>query len=266
MNAEKLTEDFSAITEVPGMGATRDQLSRLSQRYELAAKHGAGKRVLEVACGSGMGLGYIARRATTVFGGDYTFAVLRTAMSHYGDRIPLARFDAQFLPFRDASFDLVVIFEALYYVPSAKHFALEAYRVLAPGGKVVVSTVNKDWSEFSPSAYSTTYHSIPELAALLRASGFSSLDFFGGYPVAATGKHGSAKKLISFIRRIAAKTGLMPTTLGARELLKRVFYGPLAPMPAELPEAEDGQQIEPVVTVPERATGGYKIIYCIADR
>jgi len=44
----------------------------LVARYALARDRGAGKDILEVACGSGIGLGFLARQAKWVVGGDFT--------------------------------------------------------------------------------------------------------------------------------------------------------------------------------------------------
>lgn len=45
----------------------------------------------------------------------------------------------EFLPFEDASFDLVTCYEAFHYVEDPRHGAAEIRRVLRPGGAVLVS-------------------------------------------------------------------------------------------------------------------------------
>ena len=95
-----MPEDYTSVTELPGSRATREQHARLYHRYQTAGQYIAGKRVLEVACGAGLGLGYLARRANAVIGGDYTESLLRTAQSHYQKRILLVLFDAHHLPLR----------------------------------------------------------------------------------------------------------------------------------------------------------------------
>lgn len=42
--------------------------------------------------------------------------------------------DAQELPFQDATFDVVLLLEAIYYLPHAEKFMAEARRVLRPDG------------------------------------------------------------------------------------------------------------------------------------
>ena len=107
--------DYTGVTEVPGSRVTREQLARMYNRYFFAFQFCEGKDVLEVACGAGQGLGLLARRARKLVGGDYTENLIDVAWKHYGGRIPLVRFDAHTLPFREESFDVVIFYEAIYY-------------------------------------------------------------------------------------------------------------------------------------------------------
>jgi ubiquinone/menaquinone biosynthesis C-methylase UbiE len=112
--------DYEQVTEIPGLGATREQMSMLYTRYRTAAAFCEGKDVLQVACGAGQGLGYLAAKACRVVGGDYTARLLNLARSHYRDRIPLVRLDAHKLPFRDQTFEVVILYEAIYYTGRAR--------------------------------------------------------------------------------------------------------------------------------------------------
>jgi hypothetical protein len=58
--------DFSQVTEIPGDKASGEQLQRLFSRYHFAKQYCESKDVLELACGSGQGLGYIARSASSI--------------------------------------------------------------------------------------------------------------------------------------------------------------------------------------------------------
>ena len=149
--------DFSTTTELPGVGATREQLSMLYTRYHLVARHCEGKVVLEVACGGGLGLRYISRRARHVVGGDIDEKNLRLAweINQGQDRVTLCRLDAQSLPFRDWCFDTVICYEALYYLPNPEEFVREVRRVLRAGGVLLICTVNKEWGGFNPSDFDT---------------------------------------------------------------------------------------------------------------
>src|SRR3989304_8935037 len=142
--------EYVTVTELPRINAHKEQLERLVQRYCLASEYCKDKEVLEVARGGGIGLGYLARRARKVVGGDIDEKVLEFARRNYGNRrnIELRTLDAQRLPFADKSFDEVLLYEAIYYLPQPEKFVDEARRVLRDKGVLIICTVNKDWPGF----------------------------------------------------------------------------------------------------------------------
>jgi SAM-dependent methyltransferase len=256
----RITDDFSAVTEQPGAGATREQLARMYQRYRTVADNAAGKRVLEVGCGAGQGLGYVARQARTIVGGDYTASLLGLARAEYGGRMPLVRLNGHTLPFGDRSFDLVVILEAIYYLANAQQFLAEARRVLDVGGTLLVGMVNRDWADFAPSPFSTRYLSVPELDGMLMGEGFPQRQWSGGFAAHA---HSIRDTMVSLLRRVVVSTHLMPGSLESRARFKRLFYGRLAPLPAQV---SDGMApfypLTPIASgLPNR---DFKILYCLA--
>ena len=175
-------EDYTTVTELPGQRATREQLERLYHRYKFASKFCGDKDVLEVACGAGQGLGYLEKVAKKVVGGDIDENNLRFAISHYKGRqnIEVRALDAHQLTFEDKSFDVVILYEAVYYLVEPERFVAETRRVLREGGVLLIATVNKDWSEFNPSPLSTHYFSVPELAKLIQSNGFK-VEFYGAF-------------------------------------------------------------------------------------
>jgi len=225
--------DYSGVTEVAGTRVTREALSMLYTRYAFGATFAEGHDVLEVACGGGPGLGYLAKRARRVIGGDYTAPLLARADRHYQGEIPLLRLDAQALPFRSGSFGAVLLYEALYYLPEPDRFVAEAARVLGRPGCLVISTVNPEWSDFNPSPLSTRYFSSHELASLLSEYGFLT-EIFGAFPAI----NASAKeRAVSAVRRAAIRLHLVPSTMKGKERLKRLFLGRLVAFPLEVTEA-----------------------------
>lgn len=223
---------FSEITESPFTRATSDQLQILYTRYDLATKHSVGKDVIEVACGAGVGLGMIAGVGRHVTGGDIDDQNCATALESYAGRpnIEVRHVDALQLPFGACSFDVVVLYEALYYLPSADEFLREARRVLRPGGTLLISTVNCRWGEFNASPFSTRYFDAAELAGILVRQGFD-VSLYGGFPEKAGGA-GSA--VIGAVRKAAVRLHLIPGTQKRKEWLKRIFYGELQQIPREL--------------------------------
>ncbi|MCB1646712.1 MAG: class I SAM-dependent methyltransferase [Pseudomonadales bacterium] len=234
------TPDFTTVTEVPGINATQSELSQIYTRYRWASDYVEGKKVLELACGSGPGLGYLkSKGASHVVGTDIEDGNLKYAREYYANRdgIETAIVDAMDLPYEDGSFDVVINFEAIYYIPDLVKALKEAHRVLTPGGVFLISTVNSKWHGFNPSPFSHEYPPADRLIELLTASGFEPEIKLGYVDQPA----GIVRRLVGFIRIMAVKLKLIPDTMKAKEFLKRLFYGELSPVPYEL---EDGKYHE----------------------
>lgn len=251
--------DFLSVTELAGDEVTQEQVERLCNRYYWAGTYCEGKDVLEAACGTGQGLGYLAKRAKSISAGDYTADMLKIAKEHYGNRIELKQFDAQAMPYADNLMDVILLFEAIYYLPSAEKFVSECRRVLRKGGKVLIATANKDLYDFNPSPYSHTYYGVVELNELFSKQGFS-VECFGNTPVDQVSLR---QKILRPIKKMAIKFGLVPKTMGGKKLLKKLVFGGLVKMPAEIEESLF-PYVEPsrlTVSEPDRK---HKVIYCAA--
>lgn len=225
--------DFSTVTETPLNRATKEQFQLMYTRYELAARIASGKDVLEVACGAGVGLGLLARTARHTVGGDIDDRNLSFARTTYARNpdIEIVKLDAEQLPFESGSFDVLVLYEALYYIPSIEAFFAEAHRILRPGGTLLISTVNCRWDEFNPSPFSTRYFDASQLAEMFIRYGFR-VEILGGFPKVGAGW---AHAAIGSVRKVAVSLHLIPKTMAGKEWLKRIFYGELQPIPRELP-------------------------------
>lgn len=225
-----MTTDFVSLTEVSGDDVTVEQVERMARRYHWAGDFCGGKDVLEVACGTGQGVGYLAKLARSITAGDYSEALLDIARRHYGSRFDFRRFDAQAMPFRDSSFDVIIIFEAIYYVPDVQKCFAECRRVLRRGGSVLIATANKDLFDFNPSSHSHRYLGVVELGDRLDEHGFETA-FFGDTPVTTVSIR---QRVVRPVKALAARLGLIPKSMSAKKLLKRLVFGDLVPMPAEI--------------------------------
>ena len=250
--------DYSHVTEAHGNEISREALEMMCTRYVFAARFSERRDVLEVACGAGQGLGVLGGHARRVVGADYTAALLDMARGHYAGRVPLARIDAQLLPFAGGSFDVVVMYEALYYLANPRAFIAEARRVLRPGGRLIVCTVNREWGDFNPSPFSTSYHSATELRALLEHGGFQTA-MFAAFPV----QQASLRdRVVSIVKRTAVTLGLVPKTMRGKRLLKRLFFGQLVVFPPELRE-DMAPYHAPVPLTGVGQVSGYKVLYAV---
>ena len=109
-------------------------------RYQFAGAFVDGKRVLDIACGAGIGTSYLLRAgARSCTGVDISQEAVNFASEHYpGPTFLLG--DGLNIPLRDESVDVVVSFETLEHVANPSKFVAECYRVLVPGGLFVGST------------------------------------------------------------------------------------------------------------------------------
>ena len=117
-----LPESFTTVTELSGEEISVEQLERMFHRYSWAQGYVSSKDVVEVGCGSGQGLALLAKEAKSLVGSDYDDEILAIARDHYGDRFAIMKIDAADLPFSDNSKDVIVIFEALYYIANFRKF------------------------------------------------------------------------------------------------------------------------------------------------
>jgi SAM-dependent methyltransferase len=155
-------------------------------RYRFAAQFVANQRVLDVACGSGFGLTMLRAARAWPLGVDYdarTLGEIRRQQS--STRVVTA--DATRLPLDAASMDSVVSFETIEHVPDARALVREVRRVLRPGGRLVLSTPNR---EFGPLERHTAnrFHVREFTASELRemlSDCFEHVQVFGQRPVAA---------------------------------------------------------------------------------
>lgn len=134
--------------------SARDQFNRQAAHYNqqwnewnrenlrwLLARAEPGARVLDVATGSGFTAIAFADTAREVVGVDVSQGMLAQARNNSAGRnnVSFQEAPAERLPFPDSSFDVVTCRVAAHHFPSVPAFAGEAYRVLAPGGKLLIA-------------------------------------------------------------------------------------------------------------------------------
>lgn len=142
--------------------------------FEAAALR-PGERVLDVACGTGV----IARRAAelvgptgTATGVDVAPDMIDVARGTPAPATPLIDWhvgDATSLPFPDGSYDVVLCQMGLMFMEDRAGALAETYRVLAPGGRVVVSTPGEIQPVFVALEQAIVDHVNPDLGGFVRA-------------------------------------------------------------------------------------------------
>ncbi|MBB6693122.1 methyltransferase domain-containing protein [Cohnella xylanilytica] len=128
------------------LGSHPDVYAEHVYRYRLAQPYCVGKRVLDAASGSGFGTRMLKDAgAAEVEGVDIDAESVRLANRDYAaPGISFRVGDVLRLPFPNESFDVVVTFETIEHVPDGAQWLREAARVLKPGGRLIVSTPNRE--------------------------------------------------------------------------------------------------------------------------
>jgi len=132
----------------------------------------ASDRVLDVGCGQGI---YLARLAKSYgfegVGVDISRKSVEYAQKHLaGKKLRFKVGEATKLPFTEASFDKVVSFDALEHIEAQEKAVKEMVRVLKPGGRLLIYTLNKNdkysldwmWHKLGFKVYERAMHK-PEL-------------------------------------------------------------------------------------------------------
>jgi len=118
----------------------------LTRLVASAAEMGPESQVLDVGCGYGAGPVVFARshQPRSIVGIDVTDIRIESGHDYvakcgFGDRISLQVGDATAMDFADGQFDTVVSVECAFHFDTREQFLAEAFRVLAPGGRLALT-------------------------------------------------------------------------------------------------------------------------------
>jgi ubiquinone/menaquinone biosynthesis C-methylase UbiE len=111
-----------------------------------------GQRILDIACGRGEATLWLAEQGAWAWGLDYAVPALHIAQEEANQRLSAQRVrfiaaNARLLPFTDGSFDHVLMMDVVehLYPWELRQALCEAYRVLRPGGQLLVHTAPNLW-------------------------------------------------------------------------------------------------------------------------
>lgn len=164
-------------------------------------------RLLDIGCGAGLASEALARRGYDVLGIDASTDAIEAARSHArthvaGNNLRLAYRAGIAEDLAGERFDVITALEVIEHVPSPEHFVQSLAGLLAPGGLLFLSTLNRTGRSLLTAKIGAEYvlRILPvgthdwrrfirpvELAAMLRAAGLSAGDLSGMVPDLRTG-------------------------------------------------------------------------------
>jgi SAM-dependent methyltransferase len=171
---------FTGECFVPGQAPKRLEEDHMS-RYNFAADYVQGKRVLDIACGSGYGSrSLFDAGAVSVDGVDLSESVVEFATNKFGCDGVSYCCDSVYTYCVDQPYDVIVSFETIEHVDDYKKALNNLFRLLADEGLLLISSPNRFIT--SPKADVLTdkpanpYHVMEfnrvEFVAALRDAGF----------------------------------------------------------------------------------------------
>jgi SAM-dependent methyltransferase len=137
-------------------------------------------RVADIGCGPGVFIRYLCERSTQVFAADIDRAALARVKARHSDvkNLHCVVTVVERLPFTDGGLDTVLLLEVLEHLVDDAAEVREIRRVLAPGGKLVISVPVPpgDINENDPWGHKREGYQLEQLQALLENNGFEVQD------------------------------------------------------------------------------------------
>ncbi len=128
---------------------------------------------LDAGCGRGMYTRVLLKRAANVTALDFDpnhIAALKRRLGHLPN-LSLQVGSADNMPFKDEQFDLVIHCEVLEHIPDDKKTVSELWRVLKPGGRLILS-VPVPPAPYLDRAHVREGYTYEQISGLLKAQGF----------------------------------------------------------------------------------------------
>lgn len=107
----------------------------------------AGKRVLDIGCGTGWSTENLARMGANVSAIDLTDTAIeltKRRFALYGLSADIQVGDAETIPYPDNTFDYVLVWGVIMHTPDTEGAIKEIHRVLKPGGRVAAMMYNRN--------------------------------------------------------------------------------------------------------------------------
>jgi len=137
VNKGKITAFFDALAPQWDADMIRDDA--VIGKILDGAQVGPGKRILDVACGTGVLFGdYLARNVAEVTGVDISMEMVKIAREKYPGRVKVVCADVESAAFEE-KFDCIVVYNAFPHFPDPENLIRILSGYLEPGGTLTVA-------------------------------------------------------------------------------------------------------------------------------
>lgn len=118
--------------------------------YSFAERYCVDARTIDLGCGSGYGAARISAVARAVVGVDVSSEAVAFAQARYDlSNLTFKQIDPDArLPFNDGKFDVALSFQVIEHVTNDERYIEEAFRVLRPGGVLILITPDRRYRLF----------------------------------------------------------------------------------------------------------------------
>ena len=163
---DEVSPRYDLINDV--LTAGNDRLWRIATTRAVAPREGM--RILDLAAGTGTSSAALAAHGAHVVAADFSEGMLAEGRRRHAgeERIEFVHADATALPFEDDSFDAATISYGLRNVSDPRRALAEMFRVVKPGGRVVIAEFSTPASRIVRAPYAFYgRHVLPRIAGAI---------------------------------------------------------------------------------------------------
>ncbi|KKI18767.1 hypothetical protein XM48_10885 [Leucobacter sp. Ag1] len=246
---DEVSPRYDLINDVLSVGNSR--LWRVAMTKALQPRKGM--RILDLAAGTGTASAAIAKHGAHVTAADFSEGMLAEGRIRQAgnDLIDFVWADATQLPFDDNSFDAATISFGLRNVEGPERALAEMFRVVKPGGRVVICEFSRPTSSLMRGPYTAYSRAVlPRIAGLINKSAAEAYRYLNesieAWP--------AQDRLAAMLREVGFERVAYRNLTGGIVALHRGF---VPREPVEIPAAEP-VAAEPVAKTPARAKSAVK--------
>lgn len=178
--------NYNEISQVYNVRYSVSPLEGVSSFLKNIVETDSPRTILEVGCGTAHWLKELSNYECQLFGGDYSPGMLKQANTKQFKNIHLFNTDANLLPLKQNSFDLIICVNAIHHFANKEKFIIDAASLLRSNGILSIigldpRDTNVDWSLYK--YFDRTYQidldrfpSFDDISVWMKMNGLSRIE------------------------------------------------------------------------------------------